>query len=184
MAVTTRPLTADLHADLLAFFGANGEFNWCWCTYWDFRGDNREWIKRQDHENQRVRGEGLAANALQGVLCYDGDQPVGWCRLDRRTPDDKLAEFYGPPADGTLAVTCFCVLQEVRGQGHARALLDAVIAHARELGATRLEGFPRPESAERIPDGEAWTGPATIFEQAGFTLTPHAEHRCIASLAL
>jgi GNAT superfamily N-acetyltransferase len=182
VAVSTRPLTPALRADLVAFFAANAEFNWCFCTYWDFRGDNRDWIRRQADENRRLRDARL--DTLAGVLAYDGARPVGWCRLDRRAPDDKLAEFYGPPPPDTLAVTCFCVLEAARRQGCARTLLAAAIDHARALGARRLEGFPRPESAAVIPDGEAWTGPAPVFAQAGFVLTPHGEHRCIASLAL
>ena len=182
MPITTRPLDAARRADLLAFFAANAEFNWCWCTYWDFRGDNRDWIKREAGENQRLRDERLGT--LEGVLAYDGERPVGWCRLDRRSADDKLAAFYGPPAPDTLAVTCFCVLEGARRQGCARGLLAAAIDHARALGARRLEGYPRPESRDTIPDGEAWTGPTRVYAQAGFTLTPHGEHRCVAALEL
>lgn len=189
MAVATHPLTPERYADLLAFFAGNGEFNWCWCTYWDFRGDNRQWIRREEGENRRLREERLADGGLQGVLLYDaGGTAAGWCRLDRRRDGDKLAEFYGPAPDGTLAVTCFCVPQDARGQGYAHTLLAAAIDQARALGAVRLEGFPRPDSAPdagaRLPDGEVWTGPAAVFTAAGFTLTRQGAHRCIAALEL
>jgi len=183
MALTCRPLAAADHAAWLDFFGTTPEFDWCFCTYWDFAGDNRAWIRRAADENRQLRAEGLAG--LQGVLAYDGTTPVGWCRLLPRTAEDKLAEFYGPPpAPDTWAIGCFCVRVSHRNQGCARALLDAAVAHARTLGARRLEGFPRPESTGSIPDGEAWTGPARLYAAAGFTITPHGEHRAVATLEL
>jgi GNAT superfamily N-acetyltransferase len=214
MTVVVHPLTPERRQDWLDFFAGAGEFNWCWCRYWDFVGDSRAWIRREASANREEAQQALAASAIaiDGVLAYEGDAVVGWTRLHRRTPGDKMSEFFGPPADGTFSIGCVAVHQDARRRGAAHALLQGAIAHARALGGTTLEGYPRKVEPEdltgpgadrlpgdegeqvaakdaadptRLPDGEVWTGPTALFERAGFTLADEGEERrFIARLTL
>lgn len=204
MSFDVQPLTEARREDWLAFFTGNGEFNWCWCRYWDFQGDSRSWIRREESANRDEAQAALAAGALHGVLAYEDGAVVGWARLHRRTDDDKFSEFFGPAAEGTWALGCVAVNKDARGRGAAHALLAGAVEHARRLGGTALEGYPRKiepddltgpgaDRAEdddgeqvaakdaagplRLPDGEVWTGPTALFERAGFTLADEGEER-------
>ena len=58
-----------------------------------------------------------------------------------------------------------------RGQGVARALLDAAVDHARSRGAEALEAYPvRVGDADAIHPDAAFTGTLPMFERAGFTV--------------
>ncbi len=186
MPIETRPLDATNRADLLRFFAENREFGACCCAYWDFRGENREWIHRPPGENRADLEGRLAEGTLRGVILTVGGAPRGWCRVDLRAEGDKVGDFYGPAAPGTAAVTCFCVADGERRKGNARRLLDAAVALARSLGAARLEGYPRPEEPVEggLPDGEAWTGPLRLFRSAGFAIEAREEGRVVATRSL
>jgi GNAT superfamily N-acetyltransferase len=212
MSFDVKPLTEERRQDWLTFFAGNGEFNWSWCRYWDFVGDSRAWIRRQEEENREQAAAALAAGDVEGVLAYDAGTVVGWARLHRRAAGDKMSEFFGEAPAGTFSIGCVAVNKDARGRGAAHALLQGAIARARELGGTALEGYPRKIEPEdltgpgadrlpgdegeqvaakdaadptRLPDGEVWTGPTALFEGAGFTLADEGEERrFIARLAL
>lgn len=204
MTVDVHPLTGARRADWLQFFAGNGEFNWCWCRYWDFAGDSRAWIRREEADNRSDAHTAVAAGEVEGVLAYDGTTVVGWARLHRRTAGDKMSEFFGAPAAGTWSIGCVAVHKDARGAGRAHALIQGAIDYVRAQGGTALEGYPRkiepddltgpgadrlPEDEgaqvaakdatdpSRLPDGEVWTGPAALFERAGFTLQDEGEER-------
>ena len=65
---------------------------------------------------------------------------------------------------------CFVVSRPARGQGVATALLDAAIVFARARGATTLEAYPVDPGAARVPAANAFGGPLSMFERAGFTV--------------
>ena len=67
------------------------------------------------------------------------------------------------------SIVCFVVSRRSRGQGVARALLDAAGAYAREHGATLVEAYPvEVADGARIDSASAYKGTLSMFERAGF----------------
>ena len=72
--------------------------------------------------------------------------------------------------EGVWAVTCFCVRKGYRGRGITYPLAQAAADHARERGATAVEGYPMvTEPGLEITWGEVHVGAVQVFEEAGFT---------------
>jgi GNAT superfamily N-acetyltransferase len=163
-----------LHSD------ANGA-GWCQCVaWWVPTWDG--WVERTARQNAELRQRLCDDGRYDGLLAYDGDEPVGWCQLGPRGRLPKLArQLELEPDDPTWAVSCFLVAPSHRGRGVAGVLLDAAIATARAEGAARLEGYPRPG---RTAADDAWTGPARVFEQRGFRAVREVAGRSVCTLEL
>jgi GNAT superfamily N-acetyltransferase len=65
------------------------------------------------------------------------------------------------------SILCFYIHAKHRGQGVARALLDAAIPFAAERGAPVLEAYPHLVDAP-ITDGSLFVGTLSMFLDAGF----------------
>jgi GNAT superfamily N-acetyltransferase len=151
----------------------------CYCQYYQFDGDHRQWQDRCANHRDSNR-QGLAADLTSGrilgvaAVCGDGEV-IGWARV---APAAQLGKLYQNrlyrsldvlqqgPREHTFAVSCFLVDPNFRRQGVARSLLKAAIALAKEQGALALEGFPR--GADDVSDGEQWLGPLDLYEELGF----------------
>ena len=59
-----------------------------------------------------------------------------------------------------------------RGKGLGTRLLKVAVDVARANGARRVEGYPVPPRAGRMPDTFAWTGLPRMFERQGFRPLP------------
>ena len=54
------------------------------------------------------------------------------------------------------------------------------MSYAAERGAKVVEAYPRDAEDDRLPDGEAFTGPLVMFQRAGFEeVTRHTPDRPI-----
>ncbi len=65
------------------------------------------------------------------------------------------------------SIICFVVPAAHRGQGVARALLDAAVEHARRRKVRLLEAYP-VDKPKRSNDDSMWFGAASMFDDAGF----------------
>jgi len=151
----------------------------CYCQYWTFPGDHRDWQLRMataPQENARGLRQGLESGELRGVLAQRDGVAVGWSRLSDAS---ELGRLYGgrlykglPCFDGdrTAIMTIGCLLVDpaYRRQGVARALITAQLDYARALGARAVEAFPR--GSLDVSDGEQWMGPLPIYTELGFGL--------------
>lgn len=151
----------------------------CFCQYYDFAGDHREWQNRCANdraENERRLRADLHAERMSAVLAVaPGEMVIGWARIAKAAHMSKLYEnrlYRALPvlAEGdrtqTYAVACFLVDPEYRRQGVARQLLEGALRLALSLSASAIEAFPR--GATDVSDGEQWTGPKALYEDAGF----------------
>jgi len=158
-----RPATADRWADLVALFGAGGASSGCWCMW--FRVAPKIWSANGNAGNRAALESHVAQGRQPGLLACAGGQPVGWVSVAPRPDFERIA---GPGAreDGVWSVVCFFIRPGQRGRGVGRALLGAAIEHARRGGARVLEAYP----AERAgtSNADAFTGPRSLFERAGF----------------
>jgi GNAT superfamily N-acetyltransferase len=170
----TRADFRRLHSD------ANGA-GWCRCVaWWVPTWDG--WSERSAEENATLREELCEAGEYDGLLAFDGDEPVGWCQVGRRDRLEKLVrQLRLEPDPDAWAVSCFLVAPAQRRRGIAAALLDGAIASARDAGAARFEGYPRQSADE---PGENWTGPQRIFERRGFRPLGQVAGRTIHVLEL
>jgi len=153
----------------------------CFCQYYQFDGDHRNWQDRCAND-QLANREGLVADLSSGriwgvtALLDDGEEAaIGWARV---APAGQLSKLYdnrlyrnlsvlreGERAR-TFAMSCFLVDPRFRKLGVARSLLQAAITMAQQHGALSVEAFPR--GANDVSDAEQWLGPRELYEELGF----------------
>jgi GNAT superfamily N-acetyltransferase len=165
-------------AALAALLSTNG-FG-CFCRYWHFPGDHREWLARCAHDPDDNRAELLAAidaasSEASGMVAHDErGELIGWLKL---TPASIMGKLYGQrlykglpclqrDAAGVWTVGCLFVREDRRRRGVATALLTGAIQSASEAGARALEAFPR--SDVDVPAAALMMGPLALFLRAGF----------------
>jgi GNAT superfamily N-acetyltransferase len=140
-------------------------------------------MERTADENLALRCALHGSGAHDGLLALRGEAAVGWAQLGPRDRLPKLvAQLELEPDPGAWAVSCMLIAPAHRRSGIARALLAAAIVHAREAGATRLEGYPRTTAIEE--DGDAWTGTPRLYAAAGFSLVRDGRPRSVVAVAL
>ena len=169
-AVQVRPLTAETWDALAELFREGGDPRWCWCQYWRLRSKDMGAAK-VPQLRERLHEQALSTEP-PGLVAFDGDRAVGWVSLGPRTDFERIVRSRViPTVDDrpVWSIVCFAVSATARGQGVARALLDAAIAYAWERGADALEAYPvRVGDGEAIHPGSAFTGMLPMFERAGF----------------
>ena len=181
MTIRVERFSPERLDDFLALHSDANGAGWCrcvawWVPTWDGWGD------RTAEENASLRDTLCASGEYDGLLAYDGDEPVGWCQVGQR---DRLAKLVSQlelaPDAAVWAVTCFLVAPERRNEGVAHRLLEAAIEEARRAGAARLEGYPRHAPRE---DGDAWTGrPRSSRPQASTSSVKRRRARSSRALA-
>ncbi len=105
-----------------------------------------------------------------GLIGYRGTVPVGWISLGPREDYARLehSSVMKPVDDEAVwSIICFVVPSEFRGQGVARALLDAAVAYARKRKVRLLEAYPVDSSGRTNPDS-LWFGIKSMYDDAGF----------------
>lgn len=169
--VVTRSVDASTWQAITTVFGTKGDPAGCWCQW--FKLSRAEWDTAEPHQARELLRR-QTEQGSPGVLAWIGDEPVGWTAVEpfsaypnlgrspitRRTADD--------PAD-PWAVTCFVVRVEHRRKGVARALLQGALQHAREHGATVIEGYPvDTEARPKLSAAERYHGTVSLFASGGF----------------
>lgn len=154
----------------------------CFCQYYQFEGDHRDWQNRcaNARDTSRVALESeIESENLNAWVARYRDQVVGWTRV--RTPAEMTRAYDGRlyrglpcfsgERDNVFTLSCFLIDPHWRRQGLATELLHAVTEWARDRGASALEALPRGSS--EVTDEEQWMGPLAMYEEAGFE-TVHA----------
>lgn len=169
------PLTPERLPDLAGLFGQGGDPKWCWCSFYRVRSVDFRTATAKG--NRAVLERATAATAAQGrgpgLIAYRDGEAIGWVSLGPRDDYERLrhSKVLAPIDDRPVwSIVCFVVARHARGQGVARALLDAAIAYARDHGATLLEAYPADTDGGRIPAAHAFKGTVPMFEDAGFEL--------------
>ena len=160
-ALRIEPVTPINIGDFEALFDARGEPKGCWCMAW------RKPLDGAPCKTSAAKKQAIMAYIKQdipvGLLAYNDETPIAWCALAPRESFRKL----GGVEDGqnTWSIACFYVQRTQRGQGVAKALLQAAINYARAQGAAVLEAYPV------APDSPSYRfmGFKPRFEKAGFS---------------
>lgn len=152
----------------------------CYCRYWHFAGNHREWLARCAHEPDLNRVELLAAcdassSEAAGIVALNGAREViGWLKLAPAAVMGKLYDqrlykglpCLNRPSEGVWTVGCLFVAEGHRRRGVATALLGGAVGAASAAGATAIEAFPR--SDVDVADAALMMGPLALFVRAGF----------------
>jgi hypothetical protein len=166
------------HADaLLALFERSSTP--CNCQYWHFSGDKNAWLERLFHApelNRAAFAHHLTLSGMKGVVALRDGKAVGWMKLCLAETILKLYDqrlykglpCFNGPRDGVLSVGCLLVDEELRRSGVARALVRKGVELAEQSGARAIEAFPR--RSDDAGPAELWTGPVSIFTEAGFKI--------------
>lgn len=169
------------HAErLAALLGGSGHP--CYCRYWHFGGNHRDWLARCAQAPEDNRSELLvalegASEQASGIVAEDESGAlVGWLKLAPAAALTKIYEqrlykglpcFQRDPA-GVLTVGCLYVREEARRRGVATALLRVAIEAARADGARAIEAFPRSDTD--VADAALMMGPLALFLRQGFEI--------------
>ncbi|MEX1179264.1 MAG: GNAT family N-acetyltransferase [Cucumibacter sp.] len=170
-ALSFRPVTRSLWADLEKLFSSPGGPKYCWCMIWratpeEGRGTTGPVRKAQ----MRTR---VAKNVPVGLIGYDSDEPAAWVSIAPRPTYRRLGGPPDEPGDVVWSLACMFVRRALRGRGLAHQLIDAAVAHARSRGATTVEAYPV------APDAPSYRfmGFVPAFEAAGFAFVEMAGTR-------
>ena len=173
MTLEIRPLTPERLPDLAALFDQGGDPKWCSCAYYRLRGV--DFSSGSALRNRGVLEGAVASTAAEGrnpgLIAYRDGEAVGWVSVGPRDDYERLkhSKALAPVDDRPVwSIVCFVVARAARGQGIARALLDAAVSYAREHGATLVEAYPVETDGERVPAAQAYKGTLGMFERAGF----------------
>jgi GNAT superfamily N-acetyltransferase len=177
VTVRVEALTVEHLPRLREFFEASA--NTCFCRYWHFGGTKNDWLDRCANrpEENAADLEAAVRSADPGgrglVAIADDTRIVGWLKLTPRSSLPKLRALpvyrsldLGDEAT-TYSIGCMLVRPDARGEGVARALVEAAPQIAQAWGAHAVEAYPR-RSSEPLHPEEAWQGPERVFVEAGF----------------
>jgi GNAT superfamily N-acetyltransferase len=141
----------------------------CMCQYW--RMSSGEYGRSTAEGRRAALLAQLGESPPAGMLAYVDGRPAGWVGFAVRGRSGRLVRSRTIPKVDDLpvwAVYCFTVRAGYRRQGVARALLEGLIAYAREQGAPALEAYPVDTGGDRIHGTAAYVGTTGMFERAGF----------------
>lgn len=176
------PLTPDRFDDFEAVLGTSGQRG-CWCMYW-IAPTSAAWEAGAKGGSTATNKDAfhalVEAGPPPGLLAYDDDEPVAWCRVTPRTILPGLANSRhfktDLDVDDVWSLSCFVVRASHRRRGLSRILTEAAISYARDSGARRLEVYPT-DTAETMSTSTIYTGVASTFRRLGFAevqrLAPH-----------
>lgn len=177
MTVGVRPLTDETWDALAALFKEGGDPRWCWCQHWRLR--SRDMAAAKVPQLRELLRTQASSDEPPGLVAFDGERAVGWVSLGPRSDFQRIVlSKVIPKIDDrpVWSIVCFAVSESARGEGVARALLDAAVDYARGRGATALEAYPvRLAAADDgtpapIHPDAAFTGTLPMFVRAGFTV--------------
>jgi GNAT superfamily N-acetyltransferase len=170
--VDVRPLSPDRLDDFLAFFDGEAfsdNLGWAFCYCQCFYEDHAkvDWAARSGPENRDCAIRRTRAGAMQGYLAYRGDRVVGWCNAAQRPLLHALDDEPVDDAARRGVILCFLVAPSARGQGIARALLEAASDGLRDQGLAVIEANPRTGD---VGPAQNHFGPLSMYLAAGFTV--------------
>ena len=184
------PLSPDRFEDFVAVLG-NGGISGCWCMYW-VAPSSKAWgegcVGGSKAPNRRRFRALVATGPPPGLIAYDDDNPVAWCRVMSRDRLPGLANSRHFKTDldieGVWALSCFVVRKAYRHRGLTTVLTKAAISFVRGQGGRAVEVYPW-DTDEQKADSTLYSGAASTFERLGFEeVQRRAPHKPMMRLAL
>jgi len=152
-------------------------------------GDHDWWHMPQTERSAILRSEvhcdDPRATETIGIVAYLGDEPVGWCAVDRRSVYGRLrgspvpwtGRFEDKDDDTVWAIACIVVRKGFRHEGLMYPLVAGAVEHARARGAAAIEGYPMITGGAQVIWDEMSIGAVGPFLAAGFEEVSHPTKR-------
>jgi len=187
---TVKPLTPERLDDLVAVLGRGG-IGGCWCMYWR-TPTTTIWRDNARGGSTAVNRSAFADIVEEGpppgLLVYEDDMAVAWCRVVERSSLPGLANsrFFRTDLDidGVWSLACFVVRAPYRGRGLTEVLVRGAIQYVGERGGKFLEAYPW-DTEEVKSAMTIYTGLASTFERLGFEVVQRtAPHKPMMRLPI
>lgn len=163
-------ITPERADDFLDFFDRlaftpDDEWAGCYCLEGHLKGED----KIKSPLKRRCKAEKLVKSGkLTGYLIKDGDRLIGWVKLGDKLDFDGFIECpHGemPKKHGvTASIYCIDLINEYRGRGLSREILEFAVRASSEAGFEYLEGYPSSDLYEK----RNYRGHMGIYIDAGF----------------
>ena len=172
----TKELSRRTWPDFERLFEKPGEWEACWCTYYQRPGplpkaETAGFTPAQKAaRNRRDMKELVDRGCPHGVLVHAGTEPVGWCQygpkvgLPRIDAGRKYRKLSFGAEKRLWRITCFCVDRKYRNRAVASAGLAAALESIRRKGGGTVEAYP----VTRRGALAAWFGTVSMFRKEGF----------------
>lgn len=178
------PVTPDVWPAVARLFAEGGDPKWCSCMFWRVRGlDFTNSTRESNRAAMAATVEAASADGspAPGLAALDDDgQAIGWIAVSPRSVYERIERSRTIPRldeRPVWSVVCFVVSRHARGQGVAKALLEAAVDEARARGAPAIEAYPADPGPRRLPASAAYTGILSMFEAAGFSKAADTQSR-------
>lgn len=151
----------------------------CQCTRQ--RLGDRDWYAAPVEQRAGILREATGcddprATSTVGLVAWVDGGPAGWVAVDARPAYRRLRNSPVPWADrreakddpSVWAIACLVVRRGFRNQQLTYPLVAAAAEHARDQGASAVEGYPMLTAGAEITWDELSVGPVGAFVAAGF----------------
>ena len=174
MVIHVRELMASDWHCIEELFGPRGASGGCWCMYWRVAKGGKTWEANKGETARRTFKSLVEAEAIHGVLAFDGDMVVGWASFGPREDFPRLSRARALQRQrdkrNIWAINCFFVARDSRRKGVANMMLAEVARLACQKGAEEIEGYPANLGrATVLPDVFVWTGLPSMFSNNRFS---------------
>lgn len=195
MNLKIKPLAPGLVSDYLDFFdnrafadkADNNPNGPCYCNVPTMEtAEVRQMVSESGNDLKgtlrRNAARQVTEGRLHGYLAFDGETSVGWCNagdMNIYPVNDWnfIPHIARQNACGkTMSIVCFAIAPDYCGKGIATALLEQVIADAKDGGFVAVEGYGEVQN-ERV----SWDfhGPIRAYEKAGFVEVARHDGRVV-----
>lgn len=187
--ITIEPASPDRFDDVELALTGGGDGTGCQCQWWTI--SNADFQAASTDERERMLRREVADGPPPGLIAYVDGEAAGWVRVGPRAPMVRItrtreivAATEHPLDDPSVwVISCFSVRREHRGNGLMPALLRAAVAHARESGATVIEGYPLDPTAAKKSSSALYRGTVSAFVDEGFRIVARPKpDRAVVSL--
>lgn len=169
--MTSSALTEQNWSDFEQVMGTDGGARGCWCMHW--RLSYPQWKQGQGDGNRRRLQERARTAPPPGLVCYLGDEPVGWIGIGDRDeyPRMRRSPITRPIDDAaSWVISCIYVRRDHRHQRLQTEMIAAACEYAAEHGKHAVDAYPvDPVHGRKAGVDNAMTGVASAYLAAGFT---------------
>jgi GNAT superfamily N-acetyltransferase len=169
--ITFSQLTLKSWKQFQILFGANGACGGCWCMTW--RLTSKEYEKYKGEGNRKKIFKLVSDRQPLGIMALKNKIPIGWCSVSPRHTFPRLENsklLKRIDAIPVWSIVCLFIKKEFRRKNISTILIKEAAEYAFQKGATIVEAYPVIPKKHNMPDVFAWTGIASAYKKAGFSI--------------